>query len=192
MSMPAESLSAFGTPENLERRMQYLEGEVTRLRETQPRSDQVTLLVFSADLDKLMAALMIATTAAAMDMKVTAFFTFWGLNTLKKQRDLAGKPVMQQMIDLMTPTGPSGMGVSHMNMLGAGAFMLKQMMQARGVVSAEELLQTARDSGVRLIACSVSMDVMGIRKDELMDGIEVGGAATYVGAAARSGITLFI
>jgi len=177
---------------SLEERISNLEQEVLHLRENAPRADKATLLIFSSDLDKVLAGLVIATTAASMGIEVTCFFTFWGLNVLKEKRVFEGKAVMERMIDLMTPTGPGHMGVSRMNMGGAGAAMLKHMMKGKKVLSGDEFLQLAKESGVRLIACSMSMDVMGIRQEELTDGIEVGGAAAYLGEASRSGVTLFI
>ena len=176
----------------LEERVANLEQELLHLRENAPRADKATLLIFSGDLDKVLAGLVIATTAAAMGMEVTCYFTFWGLNVLKERRLYEGKAVMERMLDLMTPAGPSHMGVSRLNMGGAGAAMLKLMMKGKHVMSGDEFLALAKESGVRLIACSLSMDVMGIRKEELTGGIEVGGAAAYLGEAARSGVTLFI
>ena len=111
---------------------------------------------------------------------------------LKEKRSYAGKDVKERMIDMMTPAGPGSMGVSQMNMLGAGRMMLKQMMKDKDIVSADELLEIARDSGVRLVACSMTMQVMGIREEELAPGIEVAGAASYLVDASRSGCTLFI
>ena len=136
----------------------------------------MTLLVFSGELDKVLAGLMIAATAASLGMSVTVFFTFWGLNVLKEKRSYSGKDIKERMIDMMTPTGPGNMGVSQMNMLGAGRMML----------------DIARESGVRLVACSMTMQVMGIRESELTDDIEIAGAASYLMDASRSGCTLFI
>lgn len=169
-----------------------LEARLSRLEETVPRSDRITLLVFSGELDKVLASLMIATTAASMGMNVTVFFTFWGLNVLKEKRTFSGKAVKERMIDLMTPSGPGSMGVSQLNMLGAGRAMLKLMMKEKDIVSADELLEIARDSGVKLVACSMTMQVMGIREEELGDGLEIAGAASYLVDASRSGCTLFI
>jgi peroxiredoxin family protein len=175
-----------------EERIAVLESRLDRLEASVPRSDRVTLLVFSGELDKVLAGLVIATTAASLGMQVTVFFTFWGLNVLKERRSYDGKDIKERMIDLMTPAGPGGMSVSQLNMLGAGRIMLKQMMKEKDVVSAGELLELARESGVRLIACSMTMQVMGIREDELTTGIEVAGAASYLVDASRSGCTLFI
>jgi len=176
----------------LEGRVAELETRLVRMEGEMDRSNRITLLVFSGDLDRVLASLMIATTAASMGMETTLYFTFWGLNALKERRVYAGKPVMERMIDLMTPTGPDHMGMSQMNMLGAGTAMFKRMMKDKEVLSADELLAIARESGARILACSLSMEVMGIRKEELAEGIEVGGAATYLGEACRSGVTLFI
>lgn len=163
-----------------------------RLAADMPRADRVTLLVFSGELDKVLAGLIIATTAVSLGMQVTVFFTFWGLNVLKEKRSFAGKAIKERMIDMMTPAGPGGMAVSQLNMLGAGRVMLKQMMKEKSVVSAEELLALAKESGVKLVACSMTMQVMGIEESELTDGIEVAGAASYLMDASRSGCTLFI
>lgn len=173
-------------------RIEHLEAELAQLRDTQPSTKNVTLLVFSGELDKILAGLIIATTAASMGSNVTLFFTFWGINALKEKRVLQGKNVMEKMIDVMTPKGAEGMAVSQMNMLGAGAAMLKLMMKEKNVVSAHELLELAKEAGVKLVACSMTMEVMGLKKEELMDGIEVAGAATYLEDASRSSVTLFI
>ncbi|MDH3978979.1 MAG: DsrE/DsrF/DrsH-like family protein [Gammaproteobacteria bacterium] len=176
----------------IEQRLEDLEAQVGRLEASAPRADKVTLLVFSGELDKVLAGLMIATTAASMGMAVTVFFTFWGLNVLKEKRTYSGKDIKERMIDMMTPTGPGSMGVSQLNMLGAGRVMLKQMMKEKDVVSADELLAIAKESGVQLTACSMTMQVMGIEENELTDDIEIAGAASYLVDASRSGCTLFI
>jgi peroxiredoxin family protein len=175
-----------------EQRIADLEVRLEQLEASVPRADRVTLLIFSGALDKVLAGLMIATTAASLGMSVTVFFTFWGLNVLKEKRTYTGKDIKERMIDLMTPTGPGGMNVSQLNMLGAGRIMLKMMMKDKDVVSAAELLEIAKESGVKLVACSMTMQVMGIREDELTTGIEVAGAASYLVDASRSGCTLFI
>ncbi len=176
----------------VEDRLDLLEQQVSRIEKTAPRADKVTLLVFSGELDKVLASLMIATTAASLGMEVTVFFTFWGINVLKEKRSYAGKDIKERMIDIMTPAGPEMMGVSQLNMLGAGRTMLKQMMKEKDIVTAEELLELAKESGVKLVACSMTMQVMGIREDELTDDIEIAGAASYLVDASRSGCTLFI
>lgn len=175
-----------------EQRIAMLEQEVRQLRETTPNANKVTLLIFSGDQDKVLAGLTIATTAASMGMEATLFFTFWGVNVLKRQRLYSGKDIKEKMIDFMTPTGAAHMGVSKLNMFGMGAGMLQQMMKDKNIVSADEMLELARDSGVKLMACSMTLQVMGLKQEELMDGIEVAGAASYLTEAAKSGCTLFV
>ena len=168
-----------------------LKEELDALRE-RTVGNRVTVVVFSGDLDRLMAALVIATGAASMGMAVSLFFTFWGLSALKKERRLAGKSVLEKAFSVMTPTGMGGLGVSKMNFAGAGAVMLRKMMKDKDVASVEELFAMARDLGVRIVACTMTMDVMGIREDELIDNLELGGVATYLGDASDSKVTLFI
>ena len=191
-SSPARQQEIPPSVTSVEQRLDDLEAQVSRLEASAPRADKVTRLVFSGELDKVLAGLMIAATAASLGMSVTVFFTFWGLNVLKEKRSYSGKDIKERMIDMMTPAGPGNMGVSQMNMLGAGRMMLKQMMKEKDVVSVEELLDIARESGVRLVACSMTMQVMGIRESELTDDIEIAGAASYLMDASRSGCTLFI
>lgn len=179
----------------IDRRVQALRAEVQQeieaLRGRTP-GNRATLVVFSGDLDRMMAALVIATGAASMGMDVSLFFTFWGLTALKKERRMAGKNVLERAFAAMTPAGLAGLPVSRMNFAGAGALMLRRMMQTKDVASVEDLFQLARESGVRIVACTMSMDVMGISPEELIDGIDLGGVATYLGDAADSKITLFV
>lgn len=157
-----------------------------------------TIIVFSGDYDKVMAAFIIANGAAAMDDDVTMFFTFWGLSALRKQPASApsatakAKTGLQKMFGFMLPKGPEAMGLSKMNFAGAGQKMMKQVMKGENVMTVSELLATAQEQGIQLIACTMSMDVMGIRKEELIDGIEYAGVATYLGEADESNVNLFI
>jgi len=183
--MTAEKLA------EIEERLKSLENQVQQIRDELP-DNRVSIIVFSGDLDKVLASFVIATGAAAMGMEVSMFFTFWGLNALKKGRDLSGKNLMEKMFALMTPAGTEGLGVSKMNFFGLGAKMLRAMMKRKGVTSLEELAQMARDLGVKVIACQMAMDVMGVKKEELWDGIEVGGVASFLAEATKSKITLFI
>lgn len=175
----------------LEERLTRLEAQMQQVREELPE-DRVSIIVFSGDLDKVLPAFIIATGAAAMGMQVSLFFTFWGLNALKKRRDLSGKGFLEKLFALMTPVGTEGLGVSKMNFFGIGAKLLRTLMKRKQVASLEELAQMAREMGVKIIACQMSMDVLGITKDELWDGIEVGGVATFLADAAKSKVTLFI
>jgi peroxiredoxin family protein len=175
----------------LEERLSQLEAQMQQVREELPEN-RVSIIVFSGDLDKVLPAFIIATGAAAMGMHVSLFFTFWGLNALKKRRDLSGKGFLEKLFALMTPVGTEGLGVSKMNFFGIGAKLLRTLMKRKQVASLEELAQMAREMGVKIIACQMSMDVLGITKDELWDGIEVGGVATFLADATKSKITLFI
>ena len=168
-----------------------LKEEVEALRE-RTVGNRVTMVVFSGDLDRVMAALVIATGAASMGMEVSMFFTFWGLSVLKKERRMAGKNMFEKAFSAMTPAGIRGLGVSKMNFAGAGALMLRKMMKDKDVASVEELFAMGREMGVRIVACTMSMDVMGVQESELLDGLEFGGVATYLGDAADSKVTLFI
>ncbi len=154
--------------------------------------DGKTLLVFSDDLDKAFAAFVIANGAAAMDSPVTIFFAFWGLNVLRKPASSKGKDLLAKMFGFMMPRGPGKLKLSKMNMMGMGTNMMKYVMRKKNVKFLPELIASAKELGVRFVACSMSMDVMGIKKEELIDGVEVGGVATLLDAADRSNMTLFI
>lgn len=152
-----------------------------------------TIICFSGDLDKVMAAFIIANGAAAMGGDVTIFFTFWGLNVLRKdQPPPMKKPLLERMFGFMMPRGPERLALSKMNMGGMGTRMMKHVMRSKNVMPLSELMEQARQSGVRLVACAMSMDVMGIRHEELIDGIEIGGVGYYLGKAEESRVNLFI
>lgn len=158
----------------------------------QRQDNRVTMVVFSGDIDRQLASLVIATGAAAMGMEVSIFYTFWGLSALKKKRRLKGKSLKEKMFALMTPKGLSKMPVSQMNFGGVGRAMLKSMMKEKEVASVEDLFAMAKEMGVKFIACTMSMDVMGISQEELMDGVSLGGVATFLGDASKSKVSLFI
>jgi len=152
-----------------------------------------TIIVFSGDLDKVLASFIIANGAAAMGRPVTMFFTFWGLNALRKSDGkTGGKPFMDKMFGSMMPKGTGKLKLSKMNMGGMGTAMMKKVMKDKNVDSLEELMQHALDSGIKLVACTMSMDIMGIRKEELIDGVELAGVASYLGDAEESNVNLFI
>jgi peroxiredoxin family protein len=169
----------------------YIDEKLAELRREQP-DNRVTLVVFSGDIDRHLASLVIATGAAAMGLEVSIFYTFWGLSALKKRPTLKGKSLKERMFTLMTPRKLARMPVSRMNFGGAGRAMLRSMMREKEIASAEELFDLAREMGVKLIACTMSMDVMGIAKEELIDGVALGGAATFLGDAVRSKASFFI
>lgn len=152
-----------------------------------------TLVVFSGDLDKVLASFIIANGAAAMNRPVTMFFTFWGLNALRKSEHVkVKKPLIDKLFGLMMPRGTKKLKLSKMNMAGMGTAMLKKVMNDKNVDSLETLMKTAMANGVRLVACTMSMDIMGITKEELIDGVEFGGVASYLGDAEEGNVNLFI
>lgn len=153
-----------------------------------------TIIVFSGDLDKVMAAFIIANGAAAMGDDVTMFFTFWGLNALRKTENIkaGSKSFLQAMFGQMMPKGPDKLGISKMNFGGMGASMMKMVMKQKNVTPLPELIQTAREQGIKMVACTMSMDVMGFSEGELIDGLEFAGVAAYLGEADEANVNLFI
>ena len=155
--------------------------------------DGKTIIVFDGDMDKVMASLIIANGAAAMGRKVTMFYTFWGLNALRKREKVqVKKNLMERMFGAMMPRGLGRLKLSNLDMLGMGRTMMKQVMKQKNVASLEELMAQAMANGVKMIACTMSMDVMGIREEELIDGVELAGVATYLGDAENASVNLFI
>jgi peroxiredoxin family protein len=155
--------------------------------------DRATIVVFSGDLDKVMAAFVIATGAASAGLQTSMFFTFWGLSAVKKAGAAAGgKGLKERMFGLMTPGSSHGLGTSKLNFMGLGSVMLRSMMKDKQIASLEELMDVARELGVRMMACTMSMDAMGVTPAELVDGLEYGGVAAYMDDAHRSRVTLFI
>ena len=151
----------------------------------------MTMVVFSGDLDKAIAAFIIANGALTMGKKVTMFFTFWGLSILKK-KNLSKKNFIEKMFAMMLPKNSKDLPVSKMNFFGIGAKMIRSVMRKKNIMSLEELIKKAIDSGVNITACTMSMDVMGINKEELIDGINYGGVGQYLGEAEKSNNNLFI
>lgn len=152
-----------------------------------------TLVVFSGDLDKALASMIIANGALAMGKEVSMFFTFWGLNILRKSKKVrVKKSLVEKMFGMMMPRGTSKLKLSQMHMGGMGTSMIKSIMKKKHVDSLEELLDSFLGNGGKIIACTMSMDLMGIKKEELIDGIEYGGVATYLGDAQDAYSNLFI
>ena len=153
-------------------RLGQLEKEVEELKTRLPE-DRATIVVFSGDLDKVLASFVIATGAAAAGLETSMFFTFWGLCALKKGEASApaGRTLKERMFAMMTPSSSKALGVSRMNFFGIGAAMLRSMMQEKGIAS---------------------LEAMGVSKEELIDNLEYGGVATYMADASRSKVTLFV
>lgn len=160
-----------------------------------PTPEGVSMVVFSGDLDKVLAAFIIANGAAAMDMPVHIFFTFWGLNVLRREGPVAvaqKKTMTEGMFGRMMPRGPAELHLSKMNMAGLGTRMIKKEMAKKHVNDLAGLIRSAQEQGVEFIACTMSMNLMGIREEELLPGIRYGNVGSFLDAADRSRITLFI
>lgn len=156
-------------------------------------ADNKTLIVFSDDLDKALASFVIANGAASTGKKVTMFFTFWGLNVIKKQhKPTVTKDIFGKMFGWMLPTHSGKLKLSKMNIGGAGSWMMRLIMKRKRIDSLESLIQQAIDNGVEMIACTMSMDVMGVQKEELMDNVTLGGVASYLERAEEANVNLFI
>ena len=155
-------------------------------------NQKCTIIVFSGDMDKVFAAFIIATTAAAMGMETTMFFTFWGLKAIQKG-DVTGKGLFGRMLGLMNRGGIDRLGPSKFNFFGLGRWMFKKMMRDQNVTSLPEMLQMAIDLDVKMLACLMSMDVMEIDQEDLIDEVDdVVGAATMLAEAQQSQVQYFI
>ncbi|MFA6470631.1 MAG: DsrE/DsrF/DrsH-like family protein [Candidatus Latescibacterota bacterium] len=154
---------------------------------------RMTLIVFSNDMDKAMAAFILATGAASSGMQVTMFFTFWGLSLLRKKDPVPQtRTLVEKMFGWMLPKGADDTTLSKMNFCGAGTRMMKDVMRKKNMPQVGDLLNMALSLEVKIVACTTSMEMMGIKKDDLIDGLEIGGVTTYLGEARDSGINLFI
>ncbi len=157
------------------------------------QGNEKTLVVFSGELDKAIAAFIIANGAAAMGNKVTMFFTFWGLNILRRHEVAdVRKSLLDHMFGFMMPRGTKRLGLSKMNMGGMGPRLIRHVMKSKNVETLEDLIDKAKEQGVRLVACSMSMDVMGFKQEEFIDGVEIGGVAYFLDSADRSNVSMFI
>jgi len=151
------------------------------------------MVVFSDDLDRAIASFIIANGAAAMGRKVTMFFTFWGLNVIKKHEPVrTKKDFMGRMFSRMLPRGSKELSLSKMHMGGIGGKMIRNLMKKYNVDSLEDLIKQAIESGVNIVACNMSMDLMGVKEEELIEGVNFGGVATYLAEGEESDINLFI
>lgn len=146
----------------------------------------LTILAFSGDFDRLTAALLVATSAAASGQRVHLYFAFWGLAALKARRRLRGKSLVHRMLTLMLPSGPAALPTSRMNMGGIGPWLFRRLMKESGMPTPDELLTLARELGVTIIVCPSSMEIMGIGKDELLEDLRHAGVASFASDAARA------
>jgi peroxiredoxin family protein len=175
-------------------RIEELEQRLASLEDAPAQSieDRLSMVVFSGDMDKAIASFIIATGAAAMGMQVSLFFTFWGLNVVKKQKVFRDKNSVQKAFSAVMPAGPDQLNLSQMNLFGAGARVMRKIMADNDVMSLNEFVELAQEFGVRMVACDMSQELLGIHDEELIDGMEHGGVATFLGDAAASKVTLFI
>jgi NADPH-dependent 2,4-dienoyl-CoA reductase/sulfur reductase-like enzyme/peroxiredoxin family protein/rhodanese-related sulfurtransferase/TusA-related sulfurtransferase len=153
-----------------------------------------TIIVFSGDLDKVIAGFIIANGALAMGRKVTMFFTFWGLNALRKPEKVGGlgKNIIEKAFGWMMPRGSGKLALSRMSMGGMGGMMIRGIMKSKNVPALEEMMAMAIKGGANIVACQMSMDLMGIRREELIDGVQFGGVASYLEASEKSDNNLFM
>lgn len=160
---------------------------------TVDKAGNKTIVVFSDDLDKALASFVIANGAAATGRKVSMFFTFWGLNVIKKrQKPAVSKDIFGRMFGWMMPSHSGRLRLSKMNMFGMGSRMMRMIMRRKRIDSLESLIQQACDNGVEMIACTMSMDVMGVRQEELLDNVVLGGVTSYLERTEQANLNLFI
>lgn len=175
-------------------RVESLEAEVASLRANAPE-DKLSMVVMSGDLDHQLAAFIIATGAAAMFERVTMFFTFWATAALRDpKKGSVDKDMMGSMFGMMLPKGTPDLKLSQMHMAGMGTSMLKDLMKKKGVMSLDQLIKTAGENGVEIFVCEMSMNLMGMKQEELIDypSLKLAGVATFLGQAGTSKSTLFI
>jgi peroxiredoxin family protein len=176
-------------------RIGSLEQRVAELEDApaQGIEDRVSMVVFSGDMDKAIASFIIATGAAAMGLEVSMFFTFWGLGAVKKEKKVfKDKNLVEKGFTAMLPAGTGNLGLSQMNFFGAGAAIMRKLMKDHEVSSLPEMVEMAQELGVKMIVCDMSRELLGVKDEELIDGLELGGVAAFMGDAAASKVTLFI
>ncbi len=179
--------------ENFEKQIADLQKKVSKLEKG--TKDQLSMVVFSGDLDKILAAMIIATGAVAYDMKVKLFFTFWATAALRdSKKSVSEKNFMSKMFGFMLPKGSKKLALSKMNMMGMGTAMMKGLMKKQNVASLEEMFKTAGELGVHINICEMSMTLMGFKKEEMIDypNMQICGVATFLADASESKIQLFI
>ncbi|TYR81600.1 hypothetical protein FZC66_07125 [Priestia megaterium] len=154
---------------------------------------KTTIVLFSGDYDKAMAAYIIANGATAYDHEVTIFHTFWGLNALRKEENISVKKgFMEKIFGKMMPRGADKMGLSKMNFAGFGPKMIKGIMKKHNAIPLPQLIEMAQEQDVKLVACTMTMDLLGLQTEELLDNIEYAGVAAYLGDAEDGNVNLFI
>lgn len=177
----------------LQEQIEQLNTKVSQLEHS--RKDQLSMAVVSGDLDKIIATMVISLAAAAMDTKVKLFFSFWALSALRApQKKAKGKDFISKMFGMMLPKGKDKLKLSNMNMAGMGPVMIKYLMKHQGVLSLEQMFQQAGELGIEIVVCEMSMNLMGFKKEEMIDYpyLSYAGAATFVCDANESSMQLFV
>ena len=176
----------------IQKQIDELQKQVELLKKDQPK-DKLSMIVFSGSLDKMIAAFIVATGAAAMGTEVTMFFTFWGTTALRKKAKIK-KNIISRMFGFMLPTGFDKLKLSNMNMAGMGTAMMKNLIKKKGVPSLNEMLEIAEESDVKIFICEMSMDLMGMQPEEMVNykNLEYCGVAKFLAEAHESRSTLFI
>ena len=180
--------------ENIEKQIEELKAQIQAV-DKKTTENKISMIVFSGDLDKVLASFVIATGSVAMGMEVVMFFTFWGTPVLRKKGGKAsGKDLMSKMFGAMLPEGTSAVKLSKMNMGGMGTAMMKSLMKKKNVASLEQMLEMAAELGVRIFICEMSMDLMGFKREEIIDypNLTYCGVAKFLEEAQNSRIQLFI
>ena len=191
---PAAESSPELTLEDIQKQVEQLQSriEVLDKKSTDPK---VSMIVFSGDLDKVLASFVIATGSVAMGMETVMFFTFWGTPVLRdKKKQVGGKDLMGKMFGTMLPKGTGDVKLSKMNMGGMGTTMMKSLMKKKNVASLEQMIALAEELGVKIYVCEMSMDLMGFKREEMIqyEGLEFCGVAKFLEEANNSRIQLFI
>jgi peroxiredoxin family protein len=179
---------------NLEEQVAQLQTQLDAMKNQTP-SNKLSMIVFSGDLDKALASFIIATGATAMGMEVVMFFTFWGTPILRdSNKNVGGKDLMGTMFGTMLPKGVEKVKLSNMNMAGMGTAMMKSLMKKKNVASLGEMVSLAEELGVKIYVCEMSMDLMGFKREEMIDykGLDFAGVATFLEEAKDSRVQLFI
>jgi len=168
-------------------------GSGEKISQSLESENNKTIIVFSDALDRALAAFVIANGAASTGKQVTMFFTFWGLNVIKKPKPpKQHKDMMAKMFGIMLPRSSQKLSLSKINFAGLGPVLMRKRMKSKNVDSLESMIMQAQKAGIKMIACQMSMDIMGVEQSELIEGVEVGGVASYLAEAEQANVNLFI
>lgn len=179
--------------ESLQKKIQQLEAKIEKLEiNSQVNAESITIIVTTGDYDKLMSAFILATGAVSMGMEASIFFSFWGITALKKSNIYKKKSVLQKLMTVMLPNNAEKTPMSKFNMMGMGKGMMNVMMKRHNVKPLNELVEIAQELNVRLISCQMTMDLMGISKEELIDGVEYAGVGTCLECGSKSNLNFYI